>query len=167
MEDWAKRIKSLLDEKGLSQTDLARACGRSQPSLSQWFSDTASKPATKMIMGDNLLAAARFLGTTPEYILTGSASPGVSQSARPEFPKMSSAVLLLRHYLDFAGHPADWISDPDMLEIAYEVVESFGTPVQPENVLDLTKALAKRIRGASDGRHGTIRGTRTAAGGQN
>ncbi|RRU17848.1 helix-turn-helix transcriptional regulator [Stenotrophomonas sp. 278] len=167
MEAWARRIKSLLDEKGLSQTDLARACGRSQPSMSQWFSDTASKPATKMIMGDNLLAAARFLGTTPEYILTGEGRSTASQPTRPDFQKMASAVLLLRHYLDFAGSPADWISDPDMLDIAYEVVESFGGPVRSENVLDLTKALAKKIRGQDDAGQGSIRGTRKAAGGTN
>jgi transcriptional regulator with XRE-family HTH domain len=82
MEPWAKRIKELLDagrSRGLTQSGLAKACGRQQPSLSQWFNDSESKQATKMIMGDNLLAAAKYLGTTPEWIIYGKASPAVPQ----------------------------------------------------------------------------------------
>lgn len=74
MQDWAKRIKSRLDAgkaDGLSQVGLAKACKKSQPSINQWFNDADSKPATVMIMADNLMAAAKYLGTSPTWIMTG------------------------------------------------------------------------------------------------
>ena len=39
--------------KGLNLQGLAKACGKSQPSVWQWFNDSDSKPATRMIMADN------------------------------------------------------------------------------------------------------------------
>lgn len=86
MEPWAQRIKQLLEagrSKGLTQSGLAKACGRQQPSLSQWFNDSESKQATKMIMGDNLLAAAKYLGTTPDWIIYGKGSPSASECDAP------------------------------------------------------------------------------------
>lgn len=74
MQDWAKRIKFKLDAgrpSGLSQLGLAKACKKSQPSINQWFNDADSKPATVMIMADNLMAAAKYLGTSPTWIMTG------------------------------------------------------------------------------------------------
>lgn len=86
MEPWAQRIKQLLEAgrpNGLTQSGLAKACGRQQPSLSQWFNDSESKQATKMIMGDNLLAAAKYLGTTPEWIIYGKGSPSARECDVP------------------------------------------------------------------------------------
>lgn len=84
MEPWAQRIQRRMTELGLKQTDLARACGLKDSSISGWFGK-ASKP-TRMIGGDNLVAVARYLRTTPEWIITGKGSPDAqpshSQSAR-------------------------------------------------------------------------------------
>lgn len=94
MSPWAARIKSLLDaggERGLSDTALARACGIRQPSVWQWFNDTDGKQATKMISGDNLVAAAKYLGTTAEWIMTGRHAV-VSQSARLDGKKIIDAI---------------------------------------------------------------------------
>ena len=75
METWAKRILAKLEsDPALDKPGLARACGIKPPSVFQWFSDTDSKPATKMIAGDNLVAAARYLGMTAEEIMTGAPS---------------------------------------------------------------------------------------------
>jgi len=71
MEKWAERILEQMAAKDLNVPGLAKACGRSQPSVWQWFNDSDSKPATKMIMADNAVAAARYLGTTVEYLMTG------------------------------------------------------------------------------------------------
>ena len=98
MEPWAKRIFDLLQEgkaEGRSQKALAKACGLSQPSISQWFSDTGNKPATRMIMGDNLIAAARYLGTTPEYIMTGVGGPS-SHGMGLDPDTLAAAIKLVR-----------------------------------------------------------------------
>ena len=66
---WSQRILDVLAEHpDKSAAGLARACNIGQGSVSGWFGK--GKP-TKMISGDNLVAAARYLGTTPEWIMTG------------------------------------------------------------------------------------------------
>lgn len=76
---------------------------------------------------------------------------------------MSAAVKVLSHYLELVGDPPEWIYDPVLLETAFTVVDEFGQPSAPDNVLDLTKLLARRIREAKDDSHAT-RGARTAVG---
>jgi len=83
---WAQRISDLLAaDPARTPADLARACGIKSSSVSGWFGK-GSKP-TKMISGDNLVAAAAYLGVSPEYIMTGrtrgktvDASPAISES---------------------------------------------------------------------------------------
>lgn len=88
-----------------------------------------------------------------------------SQSERPDFVHLASSVTVLRNYLEIAGEPEDWVEDPILLEIAYEVVSEFGKPVTSSNVIDLTKVLAKRLRnrGETDEQR-SIRGISKAAG---
>ncbi|MCS4234444.1 helix-turn-helix domain-containing protein [Stenotrophomonas sp. BIGb0135] len=112
---------------------------------------------------------ARHFSVSPRWLSTGEGPRSLterpsSQAARPDFGKLAASVLVLRHYLDFTGDPPEWISDEVLLETAFEVVEEFGAEVQPGNVFDLTKVLAKRIRGSQDA-EGQVRGTRAAAGG--
>lgn len=96
MEKWAERIKTLLDagkKSGLTQTGLAKACGIAQPTVSQWFNDNDSKPATVMIMADNMVSAARYLGTTAEWIITGKgAAQSQSQPARLDPERLATAI---------------------------------------------------------------------------
>lgn len=61
----------MASKKGLNVPGLAKACGKTQPTVWQWFNDSDSKPSTKMIMADNAVAAARYLGTSVEYLMTG------------------------------------------------------------------------------------------------
>lgn len=86
MENWAQRIHSLLLASGKSQAELARACGIKAGSVSGWFGQ--GKP-TKMISGDNLVAAAQFLESTAEYIMTGRTAATPSQPQRLDAERLA------------------------------------------------------------------------------
>lgn len=89
MEKWAERIlRKMESTPGLDKAGLARACGIKPPSVFQWFSDTDSKPATRMIAGDNLVAAARYLGMTADEIMTGAQS----QPARLDADRLAMLI---------------------------------------------------------------------------
>jgi transcriptional regulator with XRE-family HTH domain len=78
MEPWAKRIYDRMNELGLNQAELAKACGLKGPSISGWFGK-ASKP-TRMIGGDNLIAVGKVLDLTPEWIITGRGAKTAAES---------------------------------------------------------------------------------------
>ncbi|OBR79088.1 MULTISPECIES: helix-turn-helix transcriptional regulator [Xanthomonas] len=80
MEEWARRIHEQMVAQGKIPADLARACKIKPGSVSGWFGQ--GKP-TKMISGDNLVAAATFLNTSPEYIMTGR-GPAEAAASQPE-----------------------------------------------------------------------------------
>lgn len=102
---------------------------------------------------------------TDPAIQPAKASPApASPAVRPDLPMIVGTVTLLSHYLELVGLPPEEIRDPVLLETAYAVAEEFGKPVSASNVLDLTKILAKRIRGAEDdGGQQAVRGARAAA----
>ena len=50
----------------ITKAGLARACGIKQPSVSDWFNGQ-----TATIEGQNLIAAAAYLGVSPEWLATG------------------------------------------------------------------------------------------------
>lgn len=152
----------MLDEgrsRGLTQTGLAKACGRSQPSLSQWFNDSESKPATQMILGDNLVAAARYLGTTPEWIMTGSESRRnegqASQSVRLSASTIAETAKILRTVFERHGVDFDPVEDADLFAEVYTLLDKMpSNPSQgatvgfTATVIDL---VAKRLE-RGDGR---------------
>ncbi len=112
---------------------------------------------------------ARHFGVNTRWLSTGEGPreapvAPASQSARPDFGKLGSAVNVLRHYLEIMGDPAEWISDPVLLETAFEVVDEFTGEEPADNVIDLTKILAKKIRGAIDEQGKQVRGSRAASG---
>lgn len=93
MEPWAQRIYDLLAAANLTPADLARGTGLQQGSISGWFGK--GKP-TKMISGDNLVAAARFLGTSAEYIMTGrSDTVSASQPVGLDLGKLSTVLAVV------------------------------------------------------------------------
>lgn len=103
METWAERIHERMTAAGKKPADLARACGIKAGSVSGWFGQ--GKP-TKMISGDNLVAAAGYLGTTAEYVMTGRGGLiGPSQSQRLDDANMAQGVELL--YLLSDARPED------------------------------------------------------------
>lgn len=62
----SERIKLAMDQAGLSQTGLARACGIKPPSVHGWLSGKA-----KFLRGENLLRAASALGVRQEWLASG------------------------------------------------------------------------------------------------
>lgn len=63
MSEISSRIDTLLAEKGLKRTDLAKACGLGESSIRMW---SKSEPtATK------LYKVAQYLGVSVEYLITG------------------------------------------------------------------------------------------------
>lgn len=67
MNTLAERIRKALDESGgVTQADIARACGISTASVNNWFTG-----ATKSLKGENLLRAAAILKVSPAWLSTG------------------------------------------------------------------------------------------------
>jgi transcriptional regulator with XRE-family HTH domain len=144
MQEWASRLHELMTKAGRTQAELARACGLKPGSVSGWFGQ--GKP-TKMISGDNLVAAAQFLNTTAEFIMTGRGSreTGVSMShvARLDDATMAQGVELM--YLLADARPEDGrLKRPSwaMLQVAAKAVQrAKGDP--REAMAEILAALAK------------------------
>ena len=62
----SERIKLAMDQAGMSQVDLARACGVKPPSVHGWLSGKS-----KYLRGENLLQAARALNVREDWLATG------------------------------------------------------------------------------------------------
>ena len=80
MEHWGKTIRRLREAVNMSQTELARACKVSPPSVSDWESGK-----TRMIDGENLVKAAAALGVTPEEIM-GRLTPSLNRVRESSSP---------------------------------------------------------------------------------
>lgn len=116
MEKWAERIKAALDANPeLDMPGLARATSTRPPSIHQWFNEQPSKPTTKMITGDNLVAAARYVGMSAEEIMTGIKSP--SQAGRPTGDMLASAHRMAREALEIVGAEFDPEGSPEAAEL--------------------------------------------------
>lgn len=157
------RLEQLRKSAKLTQQQMADIVGTTKQYVGR-----LEKGLNQTPNGVMLTEWARHFKVSTRWLSTGEgprlAQLEASQSERPDFEKMGFAVLLLRHYLEFTADPPDWISDPVMLEAAYQVVEDFGGEQRPDNVLDLTKVLARKIRGQADGKRDQVPGTRTAVG---
>ena len=62
----SERLRIAMSESGVSQADLARACGVKPPSVNGWLSGKA-----KFLRGENLLSAASALNVSQEWLATG------------------------------------------------------------------------------------------------
>lgn len=60
------RIKLALEKSGITQAQLARACGVKPPSVNGWLNGKS-----KYLRGENLLAAAKALGVSHHWLATG------------------------------------------------------------------------------------------------
>lgn len=129
---------------GMSRPELSRLSGVPYPTLAG-LENGDQRTSTA------IPALAVALKVNPLWLQTGegprdAGDAGASHSQRPDFEKISGAVEVLRHYLELTGQPPELIFDPVYLEIMYEAVEEFGGDVRPDNVLDITKWAAKRMR---------------------
>lgn len=62
----SERLKKAMDDAGVSQAELARACKVKPPSVNGWLSGKS-----KFLRGENLLAAARALRVSQDWLATG------------------------------------------------------------------------------------------------
>lgn len=62
----SERIRMAMTATGISQIELARACGVKPPSVHGWLTGKA-----KFLRGENLLLAARALGVSQDWLATG------------------------------------------------------------------------------------------------
>lgn len=69
METFSSRLSWALQQKGISQSELARAIGVNRAAINYWI-----KGKTKEIEGTNLAKAADVLGVTPLWLMTGKGS---------------------------------------------------------------------------------------------
>lgn len=167
------RLRQLIDEQANgSQADFSRRMNKSPKQTSAWLRDP-EKNGAKNLRDTSARAIEQafhlprgWLDTDPAAVKAEQPAPisGKSHSVQPDTDKIVATVILLSHYLELVGLPADEIRDPVLLEIAYAVVEEFGQPVSANNVLDLTKILAKRIRSVEDVGQREVGRTREAAG---
>lgn len=158
------RLEELRKASQLTQQQMADIVGTTKQYVGRLEKGLNQNPNGVFLTG-----WARHFAVSPRWLSSGEGPKYAtertpSQSARPDFGKLAASVLLLRHYLDFTGEPSEWISDEVLLETAFEVVEEFGAEVRADNVFDLTKVLAKKIRGGADAQGQQVRGTRTAVG---
>lgn len=152
-------LSTLVREKG-SQAALSRLVGKSANQVNQWL----GKGTARDMDSD---AARMFEAACDKprgWMDNSHASSGQSHSPRIDFEKISGATKVLTEYLELMGYPASGVTDPVLLEVAHLVVDEFGEPVAPSNVIDLTKILAKRVREmrADDGK--AIQGVGAKAG---
>lgn len=159
MEPWAHRIFARMNELGLKQTELARACGIKESSVSGWFGK-GSRP-TRMISGDNLVTVADFLDLKARWIITGkgakSASDSRSQSVRLDPLMIAETHRALREVYEEAGRVYRIEDEPARFMRVYELRASLSDhPSQDEWVQFGRKLAAVMVpQGAlEDGRRG-------------
>lgn len=104
-------------ERGLTQAQLAHACGIKPPSVSQWFSDGVKR--TTMISGDALVAASKALGASPEWIVTGRGQRDVSQPLELDLEILKSAIVSVKEALRALGLELDAFVSAPMVAFAY------------------------------------------------
>lgn len=103
---WNDRLRAARDAAGVTDTDIARACGVKNPSVNGWMTG-----ATKTIEGENLLKVCAFLQTSPEWIVFGKKDdevqrPKVFVSFNAEFDR---ALELLHIYKELSPDARDLI----------------------------------------------------------
>lgn len=84
MSTLADRLTWAMNEAGVSQADLARACGVKPPSVHGWLSGKS-----KFLRGENLLKAASTLNVNQQWLATGDGSMRSSSHAKTEPTEIS------------------------------------------------------------------------------
>lgn len=153
-----------LSQKGsVTQAELARLLNTTSQVIKNWESRGVSKAGATTVQAALGVNATFVLeGTGPALLTppTGGADP--SQAERLDFQTIGDAVEVLRRYLAILGKDPKWVSNPEMLEVAFAVVSESEETVTSNNVIDFTERLARKLREA--GGKGNERGTLTRVG---
>ncbi|AZR23512.1 XRE family transcriptional regulator [Xanthomonas vasicola] len=118
METWAERLHERMVAAGKKPAELARACGIQPGSVSGWFGQ--GKP-TKMISGDNLIAAAAFLEVSPEFIMTGRSGPRrESHTVGLDIEKLAAVLAVVEGAIRDSGKSVPASFKARMIKRVYE-----------------------------------------------
>lgn len=136
MEDWAKRIQLRLEEqadKGLTEAGIARVCKMAPNSVTQWFGRVKGKPPSRGIRGHHLVATAKYLNTTAEWIMTGTGLKDSSQVAGIDPDTLASAYVAVDKAVRNLGFKYDAAQIPEFLLYAYR--ERLEYPYEADKAL--------------------------------
>ena len=146
----------------MGQAALARACGLSKPTVSNWLGGR-----TKDLKGPSLLAAAKALKVNPEWLASGKGPmrdesvkvESVSHSMSLDLDTFIRAVKFMQRIAALHGATFDPLRDADLFLTAYAVEAQIGAG-SPGNLLDFGDALRKRManRGEYDAATNKTRG---------
>ncbi|TDB28427.1 XRE family transcriptional regulator [Stenotrophomonas sp. ATCM1_4] len=147
MTTLADRLSIAMSKRGMSQAELARRCGVSQPSVHGWLSGKA-----KFLRGENLLRAASVLNVSEEWLATGQGSmdqrPGTtigkSQPARPDPAILSATQEFLERAFAALGKKFHLTAEADLFADVYEWVAEDDRPTDQRNLVDFAQWRAKR-----------------------
>lgn len=145
----------------VTQASLARACKVSQPSVNDWLSGKS-----KTIRGATLLAVAKFLAVSPDWLATGKgpmrlnhtgqssggASPHVPVSKLGE--PLTAEVLAEAEYWVRFEEGSGAVFQPlrraeRLLELCREIAEAGGR-LSPQRAAQLMAARAQELQGVGD-----------------
>jgi hypothetical protein len=154
-----ENLEALLALVDGNQAELARRVGKSAKQVNQWF----GKGSARNIGDDNCRELEAAFGKVRGWMDADHA--GQSHAAGSPTEKFRASVELLLYTLNNLGKPTSMVSDMDMLELAYAVVDADGRELSPAVMLDLNQRLASRIREKEAG-YGVERGPAEGTGGK-
>lgn len=106
-----------MNEAGVSQADLARACGVKPPSVHGWLSGKA-----KFLRGENLLKAAAALGVNQQWLATGQGSMAADGS-RSNVIAIHPDDELPEGYIKIPEYKVHFSAGPGQVVVSYELEE--------------------------------------------
>lgn len=147
MEKWAERISERMAEKGLGDSDISRAIKAKQSSVWQWFNAKAGKKCTQMIRGDNLMAVARLLDLSPEWILTGRGPRELSHYLGLNAHKLEVAIVSVRKATEAMGLVLDEKNAGSLISLAYRELGHYPDSLDKHEMLDFDGFVRHKLRG--------------------
>lgn len=141
-------------KEGAIQTpsELARLLNTSPQRIKNW--------QDRGISQQGALDAQAKLGISATYVVEGKGEtflfdaepaarePDPSQSERQDWVTIGHAVEVLRRYLAIVGRHPKWVANPELLEMAFMVVNESEDTVTSNNVIDFTERLGRKLREA-------------------
>ncbi|MEH6435802.1 XRE family transcriptional regulator [Massilia sp. DD77] len=108
----SERMKIAMQAAGVSQVELARACGVAPPSVHGWLSGKS-----KFLRGENLLQAARVLKVNQDWLATGKGGMALEEAPAPT-PRQEGDSPFIENPSDIDGaRPVRAGENPDTVSI--------------------------------------------------
>ncbi len=125
----SERLSLALKRSGITQADLARACGVKPPSVHGWLSGKA-----KFLRGENLLRAAAALGVNQEWLATGDGQMFITESPDSYATLIRNLQLMGLHIYsnseitaEVAAKLPDWLQRANVGGFSYSPTAIFET----------------------------------------